>query len=101
MHGYQMMKAVIDDRQDHHDSSDVVASSITVGANDVPNGGGSHDIAISGNRIVNNQFVPSASRVVVTGVGTDAVINMNGSELYSPEPRQLAAVLCFGKYRYG
>ena len=64
-------------------NSSVLAQSITIGANDTFSGGGSNDIQILGNFTNTNVFVPSTSRLVVTGAATNAVITTGGSNLYA------------------
>ena len=63
--------------------SNVRASSVTIGADDTLNGGGSYTLAIAGNFTNNNTFSAQTSTVAVVGSGTNAVINTGGSSLYN------------------
>jgi hypothetical protein len=63
--------------------SDVLATNITIGANDTLNGGGAYDIQFSDDFTNNNVFVPSTSRLVVVGTSPSSVITSGGSNLYA------------------
>ena len=76
-------------------ASDVLASSITIGANDTLNGGGTHDIQIKGNFTNNNIFVPSTSRIVITGPSANSVIKTNGSNLYAVRASSTGGTVAF------
>lgn len=75
--------------------SNVLASSITIGTNDTLSGGGANDIQIQGNFTNNNVFVPSTSRIIVTGTATNATIQTGGNNLYAVRASSSAGSVTF------
>lgn len=75
--------------------SDVRAQTLTIGANDTLNAGGSNDIYVAGDFNNQNTFVPQTSRLVITDDGTSATITAGGSNLYGLRASTSAGAVSF------
>ena len=75
--------------------SNVLASSILIGANDTLNAGGANDIQIQGNFTNTNIFVPSTSRLIAIGTTTSSIITTNNSNLYTVRASSTAGAVSF------
>ncbi len=64
--------------------SDVLASTVTIGADDTLSAGSSHTLEVQGGNFINNNiFSPQTGTVLLTATGTNITVDIGGSSFYA------------------